>query len=328
LEKTVAVANLSWQNNQDAYWKEQLDIDFTARTLYYRLLLQTETTAIERKKAESARLVHDTTRALVRAGKLAEVELIRADISARQDGRRIQNAENDLEKAMNEAKDLISLPTEQTISLTSKLTYEPFKFPLDRLIKLAIEKNPDVQTSRRQVEVSEIALKRTRERDNPQLNTSGSYSLTRDRSDSTLPINPYSWNVKLGVDWPIYDADQTRLQTKQSEISYLNSKRSYENRIRQLTVDVQNAYLEVKRSEEQIADFEPQKLSAERNVQAIRLQYKNGLTRLTDVFDAENQLRDLELEYLRLLVTFNTARDQLKVLVGTDLSDLTRGSDQ
>jgi hypothetical protein len=49
------------------------------------------------------------------------------------------------------------------------------------------------------------------------------------------------------------------------------------------------------------------------------------LTRLTDVFDAENALRDLELEYLGLLVNFNTARDQLNVLVGVDVNELSRG---
>jgi outer membrane protein TolC len=87
-------------------------------------------------------------------------------------------------------------------------------------------------------------------------------------------------------------------------------------------VAVENAYLEVKRTEEQIADFGPQKDAAERNVRAIRLQYKNGLTRLTDVFDAENQMRELDLEYLGLLVAFNTARDRLKVLIGTDLDEL------
>jgi outer membrane protein TolC len=63
-------------------------------------------------------------------------------------------------------------------------------------------------------------------------------------------------------------------------------------------------------------------VAAQRNVNAIRLQYRNGLTRLTDVFDAENELRDLELEYLGLLVNFNTERDRLKTLVGKDLNEL------
>jgi outer membrane protein TolC len=126
----------------------------------------------------------------------------------------------------------------------------------------------------------------------------------------------------VGVDWPLFDGTQTKLRTRQAEISLLNTKRSLENSTRQLKVDVENAYLEIKRVEEQIADFEPQRVAAQRNVNAIRLQYRNGLTRLTDVFDAENELRDLELEYLGLLVNFNTERDRLKTLVGKDLNEL------
>ncbi len=318
-------ANLSWENSQDTYWKERLSIEFDARVQYYNLLLQSETANVQKKKLQSSQLVNNTTRALVHAGKLAEVELVRADIRARKDSRAIQNAENNLEQQMNKAKDLIFLPTNQTIRLASSLSYEPFAIPLNKLIRAANENNPDLQIARRQMELSEIELKRARERDHPQINTSGKYALTRDRSHTNAPLDPYDWTLSIGMDWPIFDASQTQLRKRQADITYQNAKRAYENQLRQLNVAVENAYLEIKRAEEQISDFGPQKESAERNVNAIRLQYRNGLTRLTDVFDAENQMLDLDLEYLGLLVTFNTARDGLKPLVGADINSLQQG---
>lgn len=175
------------------------------------------------------------------------------------------------------------------------------------------------------MELNEIDLKDTREGDNPRVNATGRYERVRERSDSEAPLEPYNWTVGVGMEWALFDASQTRLKTRQSEVSLENSRRSYENAERQLRVDVENAYIEIKRAEDQISDFEPQRMAAQRNVNAIRLQYRNGLTRLTDVFDAENELRDLELEYLGLLVNFNSSRDRLKVLVGKDLSTLARG---
>jgi outer membrane protein TolC len=104
-------------------------------------------------------------------------------------------------------------------------------------------------------------------------------------------------------------------------VSLENNKRSFELQERDLIVSVKNAYLDIKRIEEQISEFEAQRKSAQSNVNAMRLQYRNGLTRLTDVFDAENQLRELELEYLGLLRDFNSAQDRIKTLIGSDLQD-------
>lgn len=320
--RTKKTADLQWDNDQDSYRGEVLDIEFDAHTRYYNLLLQQETTAVERKKLESAKLVNDVTRALVRAGKLAEVEAVRADIRAKKDYRRIQNSESALEKALNEARDFLYLPHDSEIKLTSQLTYTPFRLSLEKLTASALQHNPDLRTSERSIHLREIDLKNTRETDNLQLSAVGTYERTRNRSDGIGPVDPYSWTVGVDATWPIFDATQTRLKTQQAEVSLLNSKRSYENQSRDLKVDVENTYLEIKRVEEQISDFETQRTAAQRNVNAIRLQYRNGLTRLTDVFDAENELRDLELEYLNLLVNFNTARDRLKVLVGRDLNTL------
>lgn len=312
-------ANIGWQNDQDRYRREHLAIRYEARGLYYNLLRQIETTKVERKKAESARLIHNVTRSLVKAGKLAEVELIRADIRAKRDLRRIQNAENNLEQNLNQAKDLIGLPAHTTLQLTSSLRYIPFRWSLDQLLQEAEKTNPDLLTAQRDVELARLGLQKTKEADRPAFNANASYSLTENRLDATAPLSPYGWSAGLRMDWPLFDATQTRLRTKQSEVALENARRAFENQRRQLQVAIQNGYLEMKRTEEQIKDFEQQKDQAENNLRAIRLQYQNGLTRLTDVFDAENELRDLELEYLNLLVTFNTAVDRLFALVGREL---------
>ncbi len=318
-------ARLGWGNDRDTYRGERLNIEFEARTIYYNLLLQRETAAVEKKKFESAQLVHKTTQALVKAGKLARVELARADIRASRDRRRIQYATSSFEKAVNEARDFVLLPAPAELRLTSPLRYEPFKVPLPRLREAAERHNPGLQTAKRQVELSQISLRRTKNGDRPKINAIGNYSLTRDRGDG-IPTDPTSWDATLNLSWAFFDASQTRLRVKQSEVSLGNSRRALERAARDLAVSVENAYLEIKRTEEQIAEFDVQRENGERNVRAMRLQYENGLTRLTDVFDAENELRDLELEYLGLLVNFNTARDRLKVLIGADPVEIAKAA--
>ena len=318
--RTRRQAQIAWENAQDSHRLSHLRIEFDAKSIYYNLLLNLESLKVERKKYESAKLVHQITKALVRAGKRAKVEALRADIRAKTDLRRIQNVENDFEKELNEAKDLILFPTDKPIRLTSKLTYTPFKIKLNRLISLGLQSSPSLNISKRRVELAELSLQSTKEGNRPDVDLNGRYSKTIDNSDNAA--DPESWNVGVDLSWPIFDATQTRLQKKQSEISLRDTKRSYETDERQLKVDIENAFLDIKRTEEQIKDFKAQRKNATQSLKAIRLQYKNGLTRLTDVFDAENQLRDLDLEYFGLLVDFNTARDRLNILIGQDVSKL------
>jgi outer membrane protein TolC len=319
--RTRKEAHLSWENSQDNYRSQRLAIEFEARQLYYNAIVQSQTIEIERKKLESASLVNDVTKALVQAGKLAEVELVRASIRAKKDQRNMKNSEIQYEQLINQLKDLILLPRDTDIQLVTPLSYRPFKLSLDELIQTALAKNPSLRIAERQIKLSEFSLQRTQESNRPSFNATGSYSLTQDRTDDTLSLDPYTWNVKLGMDWAFFDATQTRLKTQQEQVSLENNKRSFELQERDLIVSVKNAYLDIKRIEEQISEFEAQRKSAQSNVNAMRLQYRNGLTRLTDVFDAENQLRELELEYLGLLRDFNSAQDRIKTLIGSDLQD-------
>ena len=314
-------ANLRWESDAASFKSTRLQIAYDARSLYYSLVLQRETSRVEEKKLESANLVNRATRALVRAGKLAEVELVRADIRAKRDVRRIQNSESTFQKALLEAKDLAGLPADAGVDLTTPLSYQPFTVPLTRIIELAKANNQALLNARRSLELARLSLARTREGDRPALAASGNYSLTRSRPDAGTPLDPTSWTVGLSMDYPLFDATQTRLRTRQAEAALTTARYAYEQQDRDLQVTIKNAYLELKRTEDQIADFQPQREAAERNVRAIRLQYENGLTRLSDVFDAENELRDLELEYLGLLVSFNTARDRLSTLVGLEIDE-------
>ncbi|MFN0117458.1 MAG: TolC family protein [Elusimicrobiota bacterium] len=324
--RTRKQALIQWASNRSNYQAESLGIEFDARVTYYNLLLLQESSAVEKRKLESAKLVYKVTKALVNAGKLAEVESTRADLRMNRDLRRIQNSDYNLEKAFNEARDFIRLPINSKIILTSKLTYIPFTWDENELIKIALENNPQLLNSKRNLELSEINLAQTKESNKLKLTASGSYSKTRNRSDLNAPLDPYSWTLGLGATWPLFDATQTKLNVKQSQLSLKNTHRSYEKQESQLKIDIKNSVLEIKRTETQIKEFAEQKKNAEQNVEAMRLQYRNGLTRLTDVFDAENEMRDLDLEYLNLLVNYNRSKDNLKVLVGLDFEQVNFGN--
>jgi outer membrane protein TolC len=62
-------------------------------------------------------------------------------------------------------------------------------------------------------------------------------------------------------------------------------------------------------------DFDAARKLGADNLRAVRYRYSSGLDRLIDVFDAENQNHDQELEYLGVLINYHTARDQLALTI-------------
>ncbi|MBI3299405.1 MAG: TolC family protein [Elusimicrobia bacterium] len=315
-------ADLAYQGASDAKRSEELAVLVEARSLYYAMTVAAESLYVEQAKLESARSVHRISQELVKAGRLAPVETARADIRLKRDMRRVQNANSLRHQAANQLKDFVLLASTATVRLATPLEYRPFEEPLELLLALAARQNPDLRAARRSAETAQLDLSDAREGNRPRLSLNGTYAFERNRPTPGSLTEPKSWSALVGLNWPLFDGTQTRLRARQARIAIDNLRRDVESRERELLVAVRNAYLDLKRAEEQVRDFEPQGRSARQNLEVVRLQYKNGLARLIDVFDAENELRDLELESLNLLSDFNRARDRLGALVGLDPRDV------
>ncbi len=308
---------IQWENNGQIHRLNRLSIEVDAHNRYHGLLLRLEAVDIERRALERVESLRGTAAELKGRGRLPEVELARVEIRAKEDNRRFQNAETDYERAQNEAKDFILMPKEQVVIFTSRLIYEPFHPALEQLLQAAEETNPSLAISRNNRKLSEIDLQQVREGDRPRMDLTGTYGRTFDGTAGVA--QPYTWDARLGLDWSIFDGTQTRLATYRSQSALRNAERNFENDRRQIRLDVESAFLELKRIEGQIVDFEKERETAEANVGLIRERFRLGQSSLTDAFDALDNLRRLEFEHVSLLVNFNLAKDRLRALVGREL---------
>jgi outer membrane protein TolC len=320
--RTKSRAQLAWEQAEDSFRATELQVWASARNLYYEAMLNGERERVERNKLTSSKAVYRVTKALVDAGKVARVQLSRAKIRRERDFRNVRTVRNNKQKALNSLKDFILLPAEQSVSLKTGLKYEPFDHTLARLKELAERYNPALHSSKVDVDLARISLRETREGTFPGLDLNAGYNVDRNRADAASPRNPYSWDAGIRLTWEFYDARQTKLGAEQSRLSLKNLERTVEKTRRALLVAVENRVLDIRRIEKQILGFGAQRQLARSNIEATRLQYKNGITRLVDVFDAENEARAIELEYFNLVVGYKRSYDQLVTLVGRDLAEV------
>ena len=124
------------------------------------------------------------------------------------------------------------------------------------------------------------------------------------------------------MNWLFFDSFVTRDAARNARIAQWVADLNLQDAERTTRVNVESDYLDVKRAEKQIQDFQFSREQALKNVDILRLRFQNGLATLLDVLDAEDQMRNLENEYLNLLVQFNTSKDKLSEQLGADVETL------
>jgi len=233
----------------------------------------------------------------------------------------LENSKTSLETTINDALELGSIDIATTVKFISELTYEKLNIPLERLIEYALLHRPDYKAAQSGLELSEISLRETKESNNLRLSAVGTLA----RSDSeTLSTDSTrkSYSGTLNLAWPFFDSNATKLRVQNSELALDNARISFEQLKRTIKTEVTNAYLQVKRSETQLEDLRKSRKSARQSVKVVQTRYKNGIDRLVDVFNVENDLRNVELEYLNALISANKDKDNLALFIGGSLEDV------
>ncbi|HAT71505.1 MAG TPA: hypothetical protein DCS63_01655 [Elusimicrobia bacterium] len=291
--------------------REKLSIWSDSRALYYRTIQQQSTIDVEVQTLKSARELLNITRALTRAGRYAPVELSRAELRYSMEERRIRNARTTLDQELNNIKYFLQLPVDAELLLTTSLEYKKFNWELQDLVDFALDHRQDYLNAQRSLELQKLSLKDAREAGRPDISLNSTYSKTRLLSDPGSPTKTYGWTAQFLATWLLFDSGVNRLRVKQSVIDLENSRITLENARQQIVTEVRNSYLNIKNLEMQLLGFDVNRKQAMNNLKAVRYRYSNGIDRLIDVFDAENDLRQLELESLGLLVSYHSARDQM-----------------
>lgn len=311
-------SRVSYEISEDTYKRELQSIRNEARQLYFDVLLKREQLQVEAEKLKASQQSHLITEALVKAGRYAGVELSRSEVRLQRDKRRMQNAETIFQQAINEALVFASINMSANYQFTSKLDYTPLKHSIERLLEYAYIHRPDYKAAERQLILSQLDVKDARESNNPNFALSGTMSKSNDESD----IETESWTGSVNMAWAFFDSNQTKLSVLSALNSHENQEIEFDTLKRDIEKELRNAYLDVKRAEIQIEDIQKSREETRRAVAVVRTRYKNGLDRLVDLFNSENDLRDVELEYLNALVSANLAKDNLALQVGLPLEEI------
>jgi cobalt-zinc-cadmium efflux system outer membrane protein len=185
----------------------------------------------------------------------------------------------------------------------------------DELQRLAIERHPELQRIRVQIETTEANLAVTRQEYKPDYSVQAGYLLMPHMSDA--------WLAKVGITWPkapwSRGAIDARVAGASAEVDTARAQlRTMERAVR---LSVQDAYIRVKAAERRASLLRTTILPQSRQILDVsRIGYQTDRVEFLALVDNERTLLGAELDYSRALSELEQATADLELAMGTEVT--------
>jgi len=280
---------------------------------YYQLV-ETQRVVAARQEALRAMEQHaQLTRDLLAAGKVARVDVLRAEVKVadlRQALLKAQNATRLAKLALRNAMGVTEAGELVVLSTLAAPTAPP---ETGTALAEALSQRPDWLASQlavRQAEADRTAAAAERK---PSLSAVASYN-----SEGSDVPNLENWNVGFAVSLPVFDGGRIRAATREAEAE-LGARQAERELLRQqLELEVTGAVLRIQDALERVAATTKAVAEARETLNIQRRAYELGVGTALDVFDAQTALTQADVNHTQALTDAQTATAELTYAVGRD----------
>ncbi|EKZ5286327.1 TolC family outer membrane protein [Klebsiella aerogenes] len=220
-----------------------------------------------------------------------------------------------LDSAQRELEVIIGIPLVQLDALQTlrqgKFQVSPLRFTaFDDWQKLAMERNPQLASSRHGVEAARYDVERNRAGFMPQVQLYASHSENDSSSDNTVNQKYRTDSVGVQVSMPIYSGGGVAASTRQAAARYGQAKYELDAQVGSIMNDLRKQFNQCISSQAKLRAYELAVKSATTQVEATRQSVLAGQRVNVDVLNAEQQLyaaqRDLaeaKYTYIKAWIT-------------------------
>ena len=284
---------------------------FTIRVAqrFFELGSQRKTLANEDRNYESAVFDRGQAEALLQVGRNREEEVFRArrrEIDAKD---QLINAHAAYDRAVDEFKILLGLPTTSSIDITEmEPPYEPVRFEVTSAVAAARHNRLDLITARQNLQDVERALRIAENGLLPDLQLTASYGVAG-AGDALNNAAPNEWNSSIGLSMEVpLQRKAQRNSYRSSLISLEQARRGLQLQEDQLDLDIRDAVRRLKSLEERIVLQEEQIKKERGAVTVTQIRYDQGRIANRELLEARQALVNAQNALIRLKVEHFVAR--------------------
>lgn len=298
----------------------KLDMTKQVKDAYFAVLLAKNSLNVLERSINNAKETLKTTKASYEQGVVSEYDYIRAQVQVNNLNPTYISAKNGLDLAILQLKMILSLPTEQEISLKENLEDFSEKVTEINLNESTAENNSDL----RQLDLNIVSLQNSLRLVNsqhlPSLSAFGQYSYLTQAEDYNFA--DYNWvgsaAVGLQLNIPIFNGRTVVNKAKQIKISLQELQLQKEYLKEGIDLQIQAAINSMKAAKEQLEANKDAIKQAERGYEIAKVRYQTGAGTILELNDSELSMTQANLTYQQSLYDYLVAQSNLEKVLGKE----------
>jgi outer membrane protein TolC len=209
-------------------------------------------------------------------------------------------------------------PSEVPFNVVGTLGYSPRKIDTDDSIRVAIARNPSLKVQRQTILAQASNVNVAIAGWFPSVNANAGYEFTNNLASQNLSNTVSGWFFGATSTWNVWDGGVTYGRVSQAKAQLMQAKNNYDNGIRQVVLDVQQAISNLQQAQETI---DSQTASVVQATEALRLSKERldaGAGTQLDVLNAQVQLLTAQSNVLQARFDYIAAMSSYELALSLD----------
>ncbi|MBQ6965347.1 MAG: TolC family protein [Bacteroidaceae bacterium] len=279
--------------------------------LYVQILYETEAVKVCEEIIKASELQRDRAQTMVEVGSLARVDLVQLEAQVSQDKYSLAQAQSQLANYKLQLKQLLEIHDDEPFDIAIPDVSDEkvlSVIPNEQAVyNAALENRPEIQSSKLNIESSEIAISTARAGYMPTVSLSASIgssnSSGQDNSITQQIKNNLSNSLGLTVSVPLFDNHQARTNIRKAKYALQTSELNLQEQQKQLYSTVENYWLNATTSQQQYIYAKANVESMQESYSLVSEQFNLGLKNIVELTTGKNNLLQAQQQLLQTKYT-------------------------
>jgi outer membrane protein TolC len=307
----VKIQDLNVNASRADYEDVRIKVVLNVKNAYYNLLQNQRNLEVAMDTAKQYQQHLEQANAFFRIGTKPKFDVTKAEVDFGNARLNVLKAENAVSIARITLKDVMGIPENADFAIVDNLAFQKRDLQLNDILNTAYSNRPDLHSVIAKREAAERSINLAQKGYYPVLSGSAGYGY----SGTEFPVDS-GWNAGASLSFPLFNGQSTKYQVDEARANVEVLKANEDSIRQQIRLDVQQAYLNIQDTAQQISMSEMTVLQAKENYDLAEGRYRTGVGNPIEVADSIITLNNARANLNTALYNYKTAQAALDKATG------------
>lgn len=308
----VSIQKFNLDSSSADFENVSAQIILNVKQTYYGVLLAKRNRVIAEETLKQTQDHLEQAKGFFEVGVKPKFDVTKAEVDVSNARLNLIRSENTLRISIVNLNNAMGVAGAPEYTIDDNISLQKYSLTLDDALSRAYENRPDMSSIVAKRLAAEQSVELAKKGYYPALTGNASYNW----SGENFPLEE-GWNVGATISFPIFSGFSTKYQVDEAKAN-LNVLKANEESLKQTaSLEVQQAYLNLKEAEERIPTAQLAVRQAEENYEIANGRYAAGVGNPIEVTDAELALNNAKTSYIQALYDYKVAEASLEKAMGT-----------